>query len=233
MNKEQQLTVCKLDKENIMNFKRITTASITAIYAVVASGCATPGTSTSSADGSECNATGAALMGGLLGAAVGFATKGGAEGAAIGAGVGALVGGLGCIAINANTKQTASAEQVRQQYQTQFRKTPDAITVMNYSAVGQKTVQRGSNIQINTLATVVTPQSIATPKITERIELSAPNNQGGPTTTKPLAQNGGGFEQTYTVPIPKGAPGGVWTYKTTLLIDGKPQRVSTGTFTVV
>jgi hypothetical protein len=216
-----------------MKLKRITTASIAAIYVVAASGCATPGTSTSSADSGECNATGAALVGGLLGAALGIATKGGAEGAAIGAGVGALVGGLGCIAINANTKQTASAEQVRQQYQTQYRKPPEAITVMNYSAVGQKTVQRGNNIQINTLATVVTPQNTTTPKITEKIELSAPNNQGGPATTKPLAQNGGGFEQSYTVPIPKGAPGGVWTYKTTLFIDGKPQRVSTGTFTVV
>jgi len=216
-----------------MKIKRITALSAVVVYVVTTSGCATPGGGTSSAENSECNAAGAALIGGLLGAALGVATKGGAEGAAVGAGVGALVGGLGCIAINASSKQTASAEQVRQQYQTQYRKPPDAITVMNYNAAGQRSVQRGGNLQINTLATVVTPQNSTAPKITEKLEVSAPNNQGGPSATKTLSQNGGGFEQSYTLPIPKGAPGGVWTYKTTLFIDGKPQRVTTGSFTVV
>lgn len=216
-----------------MSIKKISAISIVSIYIVSATGCAAPGMGTSSADSGECNAAGAALIGGLLGAAVGAATKGGTKGAAIGAGVGALVAGLGCIAINANSRQTASAEQVRQQYQTQYRKPPDTISVMNYTASGQQTVQKGGNLQINTLATVVTPQNTLAPTITEKIEVSAPNNQGGPSATKPLAQNGGGFAQNYTMQIPKGAPGGVWTYKTTLFVDGKPQRVTTGTFTVV
>lgn len=213
-----------------MKIKKIAAISVCAMYIT---GCATQGGSSSSASSSECNAAGAALIGGLLGAAVGAATGGGGKGAAIGAGVGAAVAGLGCIAINANSKQTASAEQVRQEYQAQYKKAPDTIAVMNYTASGASSVQKGSTEQINTLATVVSPQSGAQPVITEKLELTAPNNQAGPTVTKTLAQSGGGFTQTYAIPIPKEAPGGVWTYKTTLFFDGKPQKVTTGKFTVV
>jgi len=216
-----------------MNFKKIATTSICCTYIVVASGCATQGGGTSSSNSSECNAAGVALIGGLLGAAVGAATGGGSKGAAIGAGVGAAVAGLGCIAINANSKQTASADQVRQDYQAQYRKAPDEVAVMSYTASGQGTVQKGSTVNINTLASVVTPQNAPSPTITEKIEISAPNNQSGPSTTKTLAKTGGGFAQNYGIPIPKEAPGGVWTYKTTLFVDGKPQKVTSGKFTVV
>lgn len=216
-----------------MRLKKLAATSFCCTYIVVATGCATQGGSTSSSNSSECNAAGAALIGGLLGAAVGAATGGGGKGAAIGAGVGAAVAGLGCIAINANSKQTASAEQVRQDYQAQYKKAPDSVAVMNYTASGQNSVQKGGTVDINTLATVVTPQNAPAPNITEKIEISAPNNQGGPSTTKTLAKTGGGFAQHYGIPIPKEAPGGVWTYKTTLFVDGKPQKVTTGKFTVV
>lgn len=212
-----------------MRIKKIAAISVCAMYIT---GCATQGGSSSASSG-ECNAAGAALIGGLLGAAVGAATGGGGKGAAIGAGVGAAVAGLGCIAINANSKQTASADQVRQDYQAQYKKPPEVVTVMNYTASGQGSVQKGSTVDINTLATVVTPQGAAAPNITEKIEITAPNNQPGPTTTKTLAKNGGGFSQHYGIPIPKEAPGGVWTYKTTLFVDGKQQKVTTGKFTVV
>jgi hypothetical protein len=216
-----------------MSISKISLASLLAVSVAITSGCATQGgTTSSSSSGNECNSAGAALIGGLWGAAVGVATGGGGKGAAIGAGVGAAVAGLGCIAINANSKQTASADQARQQYQAQYKKAPDTVTVLNYTSSGALAVQKGSTEQINTLATIVTPQNGVQPVITEKLELTAPNNQAGPSVTKTLAQSGGGFAQTYAIPIPKEAPGGIWTYKTTIFIDGKPQKTSTGSFTV-
>jgi hypothetical protein len=199
---------------------------------LVLSGCATTGASMGqeNADSSgECNAVGAAVIGGILGAIVSGKNDRGA-----GAAIGATLAGLACMAINFQSQQTASADQVKKQYQTQNKALPKQATVTQYRAASPSNVRKGDALKIQTSATVLEADSGSKPNLSETIELSPPNNQKGPKSTKVLSKAGGGsFTQSYTVPISKELPSGVWGYKSTLFVDGKEQKVTTGKFTVI
>ena len=199
---------------------------------LVLSGCATTGAGMGQANtdsSGECNAVGAAVIGGILGAMVSGKNDRGA-----GAAIGATLAGLACMAINSQSQQTASAEQVKKQYQTQYKTLPKDPIVAEYKAAGPANVRKGDSLKIQTLATVIESNTAAKPSLTETVELTPPNNQKGPKTTKVLSQGGGGgFTQSYTVPIGKELPSGVWTYKSTLFMNGKEQKVTTGKFTVI
>ena len=193
--------------------------------ALIISGCATnTGGATSSAG---CRPETGALVGALIGAALASQSKD--SGAAIGGALaGAWVGALSCVAINAYSRQTASAAEARNSSPTVY--TP---TLQNYRAEAPRSVRKGSDIVISTFATVVTPSDNSHPNITESIAISAPGTPDGPKAQKKLAQEGGSFSQTYTIPLTSKVPSGEWSFTTTIYIDGKPMQSKTGRFTVV
>ena len=96
-----------------MKSKKIISMAVCAIFAASSAGCAGPNKLAGDPDAGsgDCNMVGAAIVGGLLGAAVGGKDK--LKGAAIGAGLASLA----CLAVNARSQQTASAEEARSQYQ--------------------------------------------------------------------------------------------------------------------
>jgi hypothetical protein len=192
---------------------------------LVISGCATNnGGGTSSNAG--CKPETGALVGALIGAALASQSKD--SGAAVGGALaGAWVGALSCVAINAYTRQTATAAEVRSSSPAVV-----APALQNYRADAPRSVPKGSDVVINTFATVVTPNDNSRPNITESIALYAPGMEG-PKTQKKLAQDGGSFTQTYTIPLTSKVPAGDWTFTTTLFIDGKAVQSKTGRFTVV
>lgn len=188
---------------------------------LVVSGCAT---TSSSGNSSGCSPATGALIGALLGALVG-----GKGDYAKGAAIGAAAGALSCVAFNAYSQKTASAEEVRRRYAYRVQ----APTLVEYQAEGLGSVSKGSDLVINTRATVMTPEGGGSPTISEKILLTPPGQAKGPGVEKVLAQDGGSFYQTYTVPISRQLPAGEWQFTTTLFIDGKPVSSRSGKFTVV
>jgi hypothetical protein len=212
--------------------KKISVYSVLVIYVLV-SGCVSIPNSgkakTSSSNSNECNNIGAAIVGGVVGA-----LAGGKKNRVSGAAIGAAVASLACIAVNSYSQQTASAEEVNRGYKAQNNSLPSVPTIIEYKASAPKSVQKGTDLKIQTLATVVDSQSGSKAVLTETIELTPPENQKGPKTSKVLSENGGGtFTQNYSVPLPKEIPGGIWSYKSTLYLDGKLQKITTGNFIVV
>jgi hypothetical protein len=195
-------------------------AALVAVSLMI-SGCAT---TSSNGTSSGCSPATGALIGALLGALVG-----GKGDFAKGAAIGAAAGALSCVAFNAYSQKTASAEEVRRQHAYRVE-TP---TLVEYQADGLGSVSKGSDLVINTRATVVTPQSGGAPTISEKLILTPPGQTKGPGVEKVLAQEGGSFYQTYTVPISRQLPAGEWQFFTTLYIDGKPVSSRSGKFTVI
>jgi hypothetical protein len=173
-----------------------------------------------------CNPVVGAVVGGAIGALIGGDSHR-TRGAALGAGVGALA----CVAINYNSRQTRSAEQVGDDYQ---RRTggplPPAPVVAAYSTrAARGSARAGEDILITSSIEVVPGRNeplkelredfvIVDPRGVERSKLSK--------TPAPAGSRGGAYASTLQFTFPQGVPAGVYQVQSRLFVNGKPAQTS-------
>lgn len=197
-------------------FTPITAALIAATFLV---GCATPGaTGTSTADtGFECNPAIGAGIGAVLGGLLGSKNK--ARGAALGAGLGALA----CVALNYQSEQVKTSQQVERDYKTANKgKLPEQATLVKYeTAFTPASVRPGQKAQTNSYIEVVPGTKDANPLVEEEITLYKPDGSALTTARKQLSANNstGGFKGGFGFSMPEGVPQGVYPVKAALYLN--------------
>lgn len=196
-----------------------------AVGAVFVAGCTTmengqPDRSGANAD-SECNAVATALIGAVAGALIG-GKQNRAGGAAIGAGVGALA----CVAWNYRSRQTRSAEQVKEEYRSRNQgQLPVETKVLRYdSSLGQGArIRAGGQLTIGSNIEIVQGTNSPPPNIEEELTLHRPD--GKDTVVRKKANDGtsaGAFTTSFSMTMPAGVPQGQYPVRTTLFVDGRP-----------
>jgi hypothetical protein len=204
--------------------------------AAVAASCALlaacAGTPKVGAGEDPCNPVVGAVVGGAIGALLGGGDHR-ARGAVIGAGVGALA----CVAINYNSKQTRSADQVGDDYR---RRTggdlPPAPVVAAYSTQSARgSARAGEDVTVTSSIEIVPGRSeplkelredfvIVDPKGVERSRLSK--------TPAPAGSRGGAYVSTLQFTFPQGVPAGAYQVQSRLFVNGKPTQTAAVTIQV-
>ncbi len=168
-----------------------------------------------------CSVGQAALAGAALGALLGGLAKGG-KGALKGALAGGAVGAAGCLAINANSRQTRTAAQVDQEYIQANNRLPADPQVLAYSPTIASTAQRGQPVRVNSTVELVNGSQNKVTEVREELQVfdqSGKQFLGG---QKPLTNNSGGrFENSFVMTLPQSVSQGTYTMKTTLYVNGK------------
>ncbi len=203
-----------------MDRRLMRSATTTFVVAFILSSCSTmPGGEQAAAGdtSSACNP----LVGAGIGAVVGaIANKG------KGAVVGAAVGALGCMAINAMSRQTKPASQV----ESDFRKSnkgalPTEPVVNAYQVVVQPgpTIAAGQPVTITSTSEVVSGTATPVTEIREEFALLDPSGKEQAKKSKVLTEKGagsGGYENRFNFKLPQGVPQGAYTIRTTLYVNG-------------
>ncbi len=137
--------------------------------------------------------------------------------------------------VESNTKQTKTEEQVVQEQKARNQQLPKFSRVDTYAV----NLSPSKVFKANQPATVkssfyITPgQDVSKIKIEERLDILDPNKDVAKTHTKLInekSQKGGEFENSFVFTLPKGLPDGLYSAKTTLLIDGKDQKTVNSEF---
>ncbi|HVK55633.1 MAG TPA: YMGG-like glycine zipper-containing protein [Burkholderiales bacterium] len=206
---------------------RTTVVAVSAI-ALIASGCETMDGLIKSDD--PCNPAIGALVGGVIGA-VASDKKG--RGAAIGAGVGALA----CIAFNAVSRQTRTAEQVETEYKQQHAgQLPPQEPVVQAYKVGlspSSEIKSGNKVQLVSNMTVVSAAKQPVDEVKEVLTLVGP--EGNRTAEKKANEKpgSGAYENTFNLSFPQNIAPGTYPIKTQLYVNGKPKETRTQNLKVV
>jgi outer membrane lipoprotein SlyB len=190
--------------------------------------CATP----KGAQEDPCNPVVGAVVGGALGALIG-GDQHRTRGAALGAGLGALA----CVAINYNSKQTRSAEQVGDDYRRRTGgELPPAPVVATYSMQAARgSARAGEDVIVTSNIEVVPGRNeplkdlredfvIVDPKGVERSKLTK--------TPAPAGSRGGAYVSTLQFTFPQGVPPGAYQVQSRLFVNGKPAQASAVTIQV-
>jgi hypothetical protein len=173
-----------------------------------------------------CNPVVGAVVGGALGALIG-GDQHRTRGAVIGAGVGALA----CVAINYNSKQTRSADQVGDDYR---RRTggdlPLAPTVAAYSMqAARSSAKAGEEITVTSNIEVVPGRSEPLKELREDFVIVDPKGVERSKLTKtpaPAGSRGGAYVSTLQFTFPQGVPPGPYQVQSRLFVNGKPAQTS-------
>ncbi|MDZ7651927.1 MAG: glycine zipper 2TM domain-containing protein [Burkholderiaceae bacterium] len=173
-----------------------------------------------------CNPVVGAVVGGALGALVG-GDQHRTRGAVLGAGVGALA----CVAINYNSKQTRTAEQVGDDYR---RRTggdlPSAPTVAAYSMqAARSSAKAGEEITVTSNIEVVPGRSEPLKELREDFVIVDPKGVERSKLTKtpaPAGSRGGAYVSTLQFTFPQGVPPGPYQVQSRLFVNGKPVQTS-------
>jgi outer membrane lipoprotein SlyB len=166
-----------------------------------------------------CNVVVGAAAGAALGALLGGKDRG------KGALIGATVGALACVAVNAVSRQTKSAEQVEADYRNQHAgKLPagePVVQAYNVNVNPDDQVRPGEKVQVVSNMTVVRGADKPIQDVKEVLTLSGPD--GTKTAEKkPTERPGSGaYENTFTLTFPKDVAPGTYPIKTQLLVNGK------------
>ena len=209
---------------------RVNIAVLAGVVTLLAA-CATP--KGDGAAGDPCNPVVGAVIGGALGAVLG-GDQHRTRGAAIGAGVGALA----CVAINYNTRQTRSADQVGDDYRRRNGgELPPAPVVSAYAMQAARSSARaGEEVTVTSNIEVVPGRSeplkelreefvIVDPKGVERSKLAK--------TPAPAGSRGGAYVSTLQFTFPQGVPPGPYQVQSRLFVNGKPAQASAVAIQVV
>lgn len=202
------------------------TVGATVIVAVALAGCATTPSgdqATAGESAPNCNP----LIGAGVGAAIGaIANKG------KGALVGAAVGALGCMAINAMTKQTKPASQVEEDFKKGNKGALPAEPVVSaYNVAIQPTsaITAGQAVSITSNSEVVSGTRVPVTEIREELALLDPTGKEQAKKAKVLTEKSagsGGYENQFNFKLPQGVPQGAYTIRTTLYVNGAPAKVN-------
>lgn len=173
----------------------------------------------------------AALVGGIFGALI-------SENKKTGVAIGAVVSSIACVALDASSKQTKSSAEVLKEYREENGgRAPDRVTLVRYDGSSPSSAVRdkGSIVELrSTGQLVIPPGQQGSPQYVEELQLNVPGEQPR-IITKPLSMvGGGGFEQSYKIPLEKSLPQGDYNFKTRILApDNQTLGERTGTFRVV
>ena len=203
----------------VSKFMKSTSAIVAVSVFVV--GCATP-QATQNAGGGGCNA----VVVGAIGALVGAAIAGGNRGRlATGAAIGGALGALACVAINAHSQQTKSAEAVEQDYRRQQGSLPPQPTVVRYATAIEpaQAIRAGSDVRIKSDIEVVPGREAGVQEIKEELVLINPDGKEFNRLPKVVNENGGAgqYQNTFAFKLPTSAPQGVYTARTVLYVNNQ------------
>jgi hypothetical protein len=168
-----------------------------------------------------CSVGQSALAGAALGALIGGVAKGG-KGALKGALAGGALGAVGCLAINANSRQTRTAAQVDQDYIRAHNRLPADPQVVAYTPSVAGMAQRGQPVQINSTVELVNGSQNKVTEVREELQVFDQSGRPFKGGQKPLINKSGGrFENSFEMTLSDSASQGVYTMKTTLYVNGK------------
>ena len=195
----------------------------TVVAAAFLAGCAAPGTpgatgAPTAGAGFECNPAIGAGIGAVLGGLLGGGNNT-VRGAAIGAGLGALA----CVALNYQSEQVKTSQQVERDYKAANRgQLPEQAKLVKYeTAFTPTSVRPGQKAQTNSYIEVVPGTKDANPLVEEEITLYKPDGSTLTSARKQLSasNSAGGFKGGFGFPMPEGVPQGVYPVKTALYLN--------------
>jgi len=190
------------------------------------SACATTGSggggASASGDG-ECNP----WVTGAVGAVIGGVLAGG-KNTVKGAAAGAAIGALGCLAINAHSRQVKDAQVVERDYRNgnagQLPAQPQVLTYQTQVEPG-RAVPAGENVTISSNIAVVAGQSQPIREVKEELVLVDTAGKEFRRSSKVVGENGSGqYENSFNFKFPKGVSQGVYGVKTALYVNGEKTR---------
>lgn len=202
------------------------------LVATLLAGCAVPpqqggayrGASTPSpnaVDEDPCSVGQSAAAGAALGALIGGLAKG-RQGALKGALAGGAIGAVGCLAINANSRQTRTAAQVDQAYIQAHNRLPADPQVVAYMPTIAGTAQRGQPVQVNSTVELVNGSQNRVTEVREELQVFDQSGKQFAGKQKPLVNRSGGrFENSFVMTLPESASQGMYTMRTTLYVNGR------------
>ncbi len=195
----------------------------TVVAAALLCGCAAPGTpgalgAPSAIASFGCNPAVTAGIGAVLGGLIGGGSNT-VRGAAIGAGLGALA----CVALNYQSEQVKTSQQVERDYKAANKgRLPEQATLVKYeTAFTPTSVRPGQKAQTNSYIEVVPGTKDANPLVEEEITLYKPDGSTLTSARKQLSATNstGGFKGGFGFPMPEGVPQGVYPVKTALYLN--------------
>ena len=208
--------------------KKLTLLIITSL---VGTGCETTGGNLlKSNDDDPCNPAIGALIGGIIGAVA--ADKKG-RGALIGAGLGAVA----CVAMNAASRQTRTAEQVETEYRQQnagrLPQSEPVVQSYNVNLTPSTEIRSGNKIKVVSNSTVVSAINQPVNEVKEVLTLVGPE---GKKTAEKIANEkpgSGAYENTFNLNFPKNVASGTYPIKTQLYVNGKPREARSQNLKIV
>lgn len=192
--------------------------AVAAAALALLTGCATRG-------GGEdpCNPVVGAVVGGAIGAVLG-GDRHRTRGAALGAGLGALA----CVALNYNSRQTRSAEQVGDDYRRKTGALPPAPVVSAYSMQAARSSARaGEEVTVTSNIEVVPGRDEPLKELREEFAIVDPGGVERSRLTKtpaPAGSQGGGYVSTLQFTFPRGVPPGAYQVQSRLFVNGRPAQ---------
>jgi uncharacterized protein affecting Mg2+/Co2+ transport len=173
------------------------------------------------ADEDPCSVGQSALAGAAIGALFGGITKGG-KGALKGALAGGAIGAVGCLAINASSRQTRTAAQVDQAYIQAHNRLPADPQVLAYTPSIASTAQRGQPVRLTSTVELVNGSQNKVTEVREELQVFDQSGKQFLNGQKPLSNSSGGrFENSFVLTLPESVSQGTYTMKTTLFVNGK------------
>ncbi|MEY4591877.1 MAG: hypothetical protein RIR18_772 [Pseudomonadota bacterium] len=181
-----------------------------------------PGNGAQTASDGDCNEGIFALGGAIAGALLSGGSKDTLKNAAIGA---TLAGGA-CMAMNYQTKQTRSAQQVQGDYKIANKGAlPEQAKIVRFqSALAPVAkIAPGGQTTLNTDIDVVAGTRDTKPPVIE-MEMAMTRPDGKVQTSRKVVNDGqgaGGYHSSFALKMPKGVPEGEYPLKTTVYLNGQ------------
>lgn len=162
-----------------------------------------------------CRNAAAAIVGGLLGALVKSKHRG--EGAIIGAALGAVA----CMAVQATSQQTSTADAAYADYQARNSgQAPTTVMLDGYRSDAPASAMRERDVQVASRGVLVVPPELRGSQFSEVLTLQVPGEAQPLVNQKRLeVQGGGGFADTFRIGLSKDLPQGTYRYRTQVM-DG-------------
>ena len=184
-----------------MNKSLVKWVTILAVGSLAVSGCATSGGGSASSDSDPCN---------LI---------------AVGA-IGAAAGALTCVAVNAVSRQTRTAQQVEDDYRRanrgQLPPNEPVVQAYNVTVNPDAGVHSGEKLQVVSNMTVVRGTSQPVNEVKEVLTLMGPDGKSRSAEKTASERPGSGaYENAFSLTLPKGVAPGAYPVNTQLYVNGK------------
>lgn len=213
-----------------MKYKKLSSLCIYITAIAMATGCANSTNKNlnqdqdqvSSTNEDPCSMGQSVFAGAVTGLLIG-AIANGKKGAGKGALLGGAAGAIACVAINFQSRQTKTSNQVDSEYKNARGQLPAQPKITSYSPkLDSKITQRGQPIKVSSKLEVVNGYSEPVNSIREELLLFNPDSSPFKTGNKPFTANSGGkYENTFDIMLPQGAAQGKYSMITNVYINDK------------